>query len=169
MDIMELKWDDTTKEELRVHAKNIGGIVVEYLRGTAIDSLIIFVINLIFMLVMKMPFSILISIVVGITNFIPTFGPVLGGLFGGVILVFYDPKMAMWFLIFTVVLQLVDGFFIKPKIFGKSFEISSVLMLIVMLIGGGLFGIPGMILCVPVVAIADYLFKKVYLPSKQNS
>ncbi len=156
-------------DELKVHLKNIGGILIEYLKGTGIDSLIIAVINLIFMLILKMPFAILISVVVGITNFIPTFGPVLGALFGGVILIFYDPKLAIWFLIFTVVLQLVDGFFIKPKIFGKSFEMSSLLMLVVMIIGGGLFGVAGMILCVPVVAIIDYLYKNVYLPQKSKN
>ncbi len=166
---MGIKWDDKTKEDLKTHLKNIGGIMVEYLMGTAIDSLIIGVITLIFMLVMKMPFSILISIVVGATNFIPTFGATLGALIGGVILFFNDPKLAMWFLIFTVVLQLVDGLFIKPKIFGKSFGVSGFLMLIVMVIGGGLFGVVGMILCVPVVAIVDYLYKNVYLPKKNKN
>ena len=65
---MGIKWDDKTKEDLKTHLKNISGILVEYLRGTVIDSLIIFAINLVFMLIMKMPFSILISIVVRATT-----------------------------------------------------------------------------------------------------
>ena len=163
-----LKWDDKTKEEAKEHMKNIGGILVDYLQGTAIDSLIIFAINFIFMLILKMPFSFLISIVVCVTNFIPTFGAVLGALFGGVLLFIKEPKMAMWFLIFTVILQFVDGFFIKPKIYGKSFGISGFLMLIVMLVGGGLFGVVGLLLSVPVVAILDYLYKNVYLQNKNK-
>ncbi|MCR5097887.1 MAG: AI-2E family transporter [Lachnospiraceae bacterium] len=163
---MGFKKDDLTKEKILEHLKNIIGILVEYLKGTAIDSIIIIVVNLIFMLIMRMPYSVLISIVAGVTNFIPSFGPVLGALFGGVILFFDDPKSAMWFLIFTVVLQVVDGFFIKPKIFGKSFEISGFVMLIVMLIGGGLFGVVGLIICVPVAAIVNYIIKNVYRSQK---
>ena len=155
------------KEEIKDHLKNIGRILVEYLKGTAIDSLIIAVANLIFMLVMKMPFSILISVIVGITNIIPNVGPALGGLFGAMILFFKDPKMALWFLIFTVVLQLIDGLILKPKIFGKSFDISGVVILIVMVIAGFCFGIVGLVVCVPVVAIIKYIIKNIIQAKKE--
>lgn len=165
---MDMKKNLPTKEEAKEHLKNMGEIMVKYLKVTVIDSLIIAGVNLIFMLIMKMPFSILISIVVGITNIIPSFGPFIGAFFGGLILIFHDPKMAMWFLIFTVVLQLIDGFFIKPKLFGTSFGMSGVLMLIVLLVSGGVFGIVGLIFSVPVAAIIEYIYRHIYLPNKNK-
>lgn len=160
---MNYNLNNISKEEIKLHMKNIGGIMLKYLKVTAVDSLIIAVANLIFMLIMKMPCNILISIVVGITNIIPNFGALLGALFGGVILLLHDPKMAMWFLIFTVLLQFVDGFFIKPRLFGKSFGMSSIVMCIVLLIGGGIFGVAGMIFSVPLVVIIQYIYRNIYL------
>lgn len=155
-----------TKESIAYHIKNIVAIMVKYLKCTAIDSVLVGVINLVFMLLMKMPFAILISVVVLITNFIPNLGAVLSAVIGGVILCFNEPKMAMWFLIFTAVLQAIDGMFIKPKIYGKSFGMSGIMTLIVMLIGGGLFGVWGMIFSLPVVTIAGYIYENIILPTK---
>ena len=67
-----------------------------------------------------------------------------------------------------VPLQIIDGLFIKPKLFGDSFGISGVFMLIAMIFGGSLFGIFGMIFVVPVVAIAKYLIKDVLLPNNNK-
>ena len=117
---------------------------------------------------MEMPWKIAISILMGVTNLVPNFGPVVGAIIGGVVLAISDIKQALWFLGFTVVLQTIDGLFIKPKLFGDSFGISGVYMLIAMIVGGGLFGIFGMIFVVPVVAIAKYLLKDVLLPNKNK-
>ncbi len=158
--------DEKNKIILKNHIKNIVGIFAKYFKYSFIDSLIIGICNMIFMLIMGMPHSILISVIIAITNIIPNVGPVIGAVFGGVILMFYDTKMALWFLIFTIVIQIADGLVIKPKLFGDSFGISGIVMLVAMLIGGGVFGVVGMVLVVPVIAIVKYLYKNVYLSNK---
>ncbi|SDI00438.1 protein of unknown function DUF20 [Pseudobutyrivibrio sp. 49] len=155
-------------ENLLTHIKNIIGIIVKYLKYSVIDGIIIGAANFVFMYFMEMPWKIAISILMGVTNLVPNFGPVVGAIIGGVVLAISDVKQALWFLGFTVVLQTVDGLFIKPKLFGDSFGISGVFMLIAMIVGGGLFGIFGMIFVVPVVAIAKYLIKDVLLPNKNK-
>ncbi|MBR5637012.1 MAG: AI-2E family transporter [Pseudobutyrivibrio sp.] len=155
-------------ENLLTHIKNIIGIIVKYLKYSIIDGIIIGAANFVFMYFMEMPWKIAISILMGVTNLVPNFGPVVGAIIGGVVLAISDVKQALWFLGFTVVLQTIDGLFIKPKLFGDSFGISGVYMLIAMIVGGGLFGIFGMIFVVPVVAIAKYLLKDVLLPNKNK-
>ncbi|SFN97961.1 protein of unknown function DUF20 [Pseudobutyrivibrio sp. UC1225] len=155
-------------ENLLTHIKNIIGIIVKYLKYSVIDGIIIGAANYTFMYFMEMPWKIAISILMGVTNLVPNFGPVVGAIIGGVVLAISDVKQALCFLGFTVVLQTVDGLFIKPKLFGDSFGISGVFMLIAMIVGGGLFGIFGMIFVVPVVAIAKYLIKDVLLPNKNK-
>ncbi len=155
-------------EKIADHLKNIGGIFAKYFKCTLIDSLIIGIANFIFMMIMGMPHGILISVVVGLTNIVPNIGPVFGAIIGAAILVFYNIKFALAFLIFTVILQILDSLVIKPKLYGESFGMSGVVTLIAMFIGGGIFGIPGMILVVPVVAIAQYLYKNVYKPHKNR-
>jgi predicted PurR-regulated permease PerM len=155
-------------ENLLTHIKNIIGIIVKYLKYSIIDGIIIGAANFVFMYFMEMPWKIAISILMGVTNLVPNFGPVVGAIIGGVVLAISDVKQALWFLGFTVVLQTVDGLFIKPKLFGDSFGISGVFMLIAMIVGGGLFGIFGMIFVVPVVAIAKYLIKDVLLPNNNK-
>ena len=155
-------------ENLLTHIKNIIGIIVKYLKYSIIDGIIIGAANFVFMYFMEMPWKIAISILMGVTNLVPNFGPVVGAIIGGVVLAISDVKQALWFLGFTVVLQTIDGLFIKPKLFGDSFGISGVYMLIAMIVGGGLFGIFGMIFVVPMVAIAKYLLKDVLLPNKNK-
>ena len=106
---------------------------------------------------MEMPWKIGISILMGITNLVPNIGPVVGAILGGVVIAFYDIKQALWFLVFTVILQAIDGLVIKPQLFGKSFGISGVLMLITMIVGGALFGVAGLVLAAPAVAIIRYI------------
>lgn len=158
----------SNNDKLITHIKNIFGIIIKYLKYSIIDGIIIGVLNYLFMLYMEMPWKIGISILMGITNLIPSVGPVAGAIVGGVVLAFYDIKQALWFLGFTVVLQTIDGLIIKPKLFGDSFGISGVWMLIAMIIGGGVFGVLGIIFVVPVVAIVKYLIKNVYLPYKHK-
>ncbi|SDB50572.1 protein of unknown function DUF20 [Pseudobutyrivibrio sp. YE44] len=156
------------KDKIVTHIKNILGIILKYLKCSIIDGAIIGVINFIFMLYMDMPLKVLISIFMGITNLVPSIGPVVGGIISGVVLAFFDIKLALWFLGFTVVLQTIDGLFIKPKLFGDSFGISGVWMFIAMMVAGFFFGIVGLILVVPIVAIIQYVIKVIKHSHKQE-
>ena len=91
------------------------------------------------------------------TNLAPTFGPIVGAALGALFLVLEDPLSALIFLIFTVVLQTVDGYILKPKMFGDSFGVSSLLILISIILGGRLLGVPGILLAIPFAAILQFM------------
>ena len=128
-------------------------VVGKFIIGKIIDSFIIGVLCFIGTTVLMIPYSLLISVIVGVTNVIPFFGPFLGAIPCIIILFVIDPVKALWFSIFILILQQVDGNIIGPKILGSSIGISAIFIMFSVIIGGGLFGIPGMILGVPVFAI----------------
>ena len=106
----------------------------------------------------KMNYIILISVTVAVTNLIPTFGPIIGGAIGAFILVLINPLHALYFLIITVVLQTIDGYVIKPRLFGGSLGVSGVWILLFVIVGGKLFGIAGMLLAIPCAAIVSFIY-----------
>ena len=97
--------------------------------------------------------AILISVVVGVTNIIPFFGPFIGAIPSILILLIVEPIAALKFAIMVLVLQQLDGNVIGPKILGKTTKLASFWVMFAIIVGGGLFGLPGMILGVPVFAI----------------
>ncbi len=104
-------------------------IFVRYLLGRIYDSLIVLVLCFIGMSILQMPYALLISVVVGVTNIIPVFGPFLGGVPSALILLMVDPMKGLWFIIFIIVLQQVDGNIICPLIVGDSLGISGIWVL----------------------------------------
>lgn len=128
-------------------------IFVRFIAFDLLDGLLVGVVNCIFMLIAGIPYSVLISVVVGVTNLAPTFGPIVGGLIGGFILLLVNPWYALWFLIFTVVLQTIDGYVLKPRLFGGSLGVPPVWILITLIIGGRMLGVPGLLLSIPFAAI----------------
>ena len=106
-----------------------------------------------------MPFSVLISVIIGVTNIIPFFGPFLGAIPSILLILFIDPMQALYFLIFVIILQQVDGNIIGPKILGSSTGLSSFWVIFSITLFGGMFGIFGMIIGVPVFAVIFAFFK----------
>ncbi len=133
-------------------------IMTRYLACDCLDSLLIGILNAIFMLIMKMPYIVLVSTVVGVTNLAPTFGPMVGALIGGFILLMVNPWYALFFLIFTLVLQTFDGYILKPKLFGEQLGLSSVMVLVFIILGGRMFGVLGVLLSIPLAAIVDFSY-----------
>jgi predicted PurR-regulated permease PerM len=134
-------------------------ILIRYISVDVIDGLIVGIVNFLFMVIMRMPYAALISVIVGVTNLAPTFGPIVGAILGAFVLVLIDPWYALWFLIFTVVLQTLDGYIIKPKLFGGSLGVSALMILIAIILGGKLFGVGGILLAIPFAAIIDFTWK----------
>ncbi len=104
----------------------------------------------------------LISVVVAVTNLAPTFGPIAGGAVGALILLLVNPLDALWFLIFTVVLQTLDGYVIKPRLFGESLGVPAVWILITLIVGGRMFGMIGILLAIPIAAIILFACKELF-------
>ncbi len=134
-------------------------IMIRYISVDIIDGIAVGAINFLFMMIMGMPYAVLISVIVGVTNLAPTFGPLVGAVLGAFILVLINPWSALWFLIFTVVLQTVDGYILKPKLFGGSLGVSALMILISIILGGRLFGVAGILIAIPFAAILDFTWK----------
>ena len=138
-------------------------IFARYIGCELIDALIVGVVNYIFMTVCGMPYAILVSVVVGIANLVPTFGPIVGAVIGGFILLLANPVNALWFLVFTIILQTIDGYWIKPRLFGDALNVPGVLIIIAIIVIGKIFGVVGIFLSIPFAAIMVYIFQNFIL------
>lgn len=136
-------------ENARYTDKIFGG----FFAGKLVDSLIIGVLCFVFMLIFKMPYSLIISVIIGVTNIIPYFGPFIGAIPSALLVLLVDPSKCIGFLIFIVILQQFDGNILGPKILGSKTGLSSFWVLFSLLIFGGLFGMVGMLIGVPLFSI----------------
>ena len=131
-----------------------------FISGKLLDSAIIGVLCYICLLIMKMPYTLLVSVFVGLTNIIPFFGPFIGAIPSVIIIALADPIKGIYFLIFIFILQQVDGNIIGPKILGDSTGLNSFWVVFAILVFGGLWGFPGMLLGVPLMAVIYYVAQK---------
>ncbi|MDO4978009.1 MAG: AI-2E family transporter [Eubacteriales bacterium] len=138
-------------------AKNCNQIFTGYIIAKAIDSLIIGCLCFILMSIFRLPYAILIGVIVGITNMIPYFGPYIGALPGIFILTATKLRYGIIFLILIVALQQFDGLILGPRILGDSTGLRPILILFAITLGGAYFGVLGMFLGVPVIAVIQYL------------
>lgn len=125
----------------------------KFISGKIIDSAIIGVLCYIGMLILDIPFALLISVIVGVTNVIPYFGPFIGAIPSIVLLLMVDPIKALWFAVFILILQQIDGNIIGPKILGESTGLSAFWVIFSVTFFGGLFGFTGMLIGVPLFAV----------------
>ena len=162
--LLKASFSEDRYEKIRDFFAKSHKIFNRYIAFNLLDSLIIGIVNALFMTILGMPYVGLVSFVVAVTNLIPTFGPVIGAGIGGFVLVLVKPWYALAFLIFTVVLQCIDAYLIKPKLFGDSLGVPGLWILVGVVIGGRLFGIVGILLAIPGVAILDMLYKEYFMP-----
>lgn len=142
---------------VRFSSKTFGGFFV----GKIVDSIIIGLICFVGTSAMQTPFGLLISVIIGVTNIIPFFGPFLGAIPSLLLIVLVDPLKALYFLIFVLVLQQVDGNVIGPKILGNSTGLSSFWVIFAITFFGGVWGVVGMIVGVPIFAVVFAFIKSV--------
>lgn len=157
--LMALLMRKETFEKTTSFLTRCNNIIIRYISVDIIDGLIVGIVNFLFMAIMRMNYAALISVIVGVTNLAPTFGPIIGAAIGGFILVLINPWDALLFLIFTAVLQTVDGYLIKPKLFGESLGVSSLMIIISIILGGRILGVTGILLAIPFAAILDFTWR----------
>ena len=147
--VFKPRWADKLFEIGRFTNRSFGGFMV----GKVIDSLIIGLISYIGMLILRLPYALISSTFVGISNIIPFFGPLIGIVIGGVLILLQNPLQALYFLIFELILQQVDGNIIGPKILGGRMGISGFWVLFSITVFGSVFSFPGMLVGVPVFTV----------------
>ena len=131
-----------------IHSTFIG-----FIGGKIVDSIIIGIICFACTNIIGTPYAILVSVIIGVTNLIPFFGPWIGGIPSALLVLMVDPLQALYFVILILVIQQFDGNILGPKILGDSTGLSGFWVIFSITIFGGLFGVLGMVVGVPIFAV----------------
>jgi len=134
-------------------ANDINRIFSGFVIGRIIDSIIVGVLCFIGMSILGMPHIVLVTVIITITNFVPIFGPFIGAIPSMFIIFTVDPMMAVWFGIFILLLQQLEGNIIGPKIVGDIIGLPPLMIIVSIVLFAGLMGILGMLIGVPLFAI----------------
>ncbi|MBC8535278.1 AI-2E family transporter [Feifania hominis] len=130
----------------------------EFVSGQLTEAFIIAVLCFTGMSILRMPYALLVSAFVGITALIPIFGAFIGAAFGAFIILLVDPMKAIWFLVFIIVLQQVEGNLIYPRVMGSSIGLPGLWVMFAMLCGSALMGFTGILLGIPTFSVFYTLF-----------
>ena len=144
---------ERTADHLLDLGRRVNQVFSGFIIGKLVDSLIIGFLCYFGMLILHLPFPALIATIIGVTNIIPFFGPFIGAVPSAVLILLVDPLKCLYFILFVLVLQQVDGNIIGPRILGNTIGISGFWVLVSITVAGGLFGFAGMVLGVPVFAV----------------
>ena len=163
--IVRPRWAQLITEEVKYADRMFGG----FINGEIMDSAIIGVLCYIGCLIFKFPSALLVSVIIGVTNVIPFFGPFIGAIPATLLILIQNPIKALWFVLFVLVLQQLDGNIIGPKILGNTTGLSSFWVLFAILLFGGLWGFVGMIVGVPLFAVIYDVIKKLVIHGLQRN
>ena len=153
------RWADAIVTEVRYADKMFGG----FINGKILDSAIIGLLCYLVCVIVKFPSALLVSVIIGVTNVIPFFGPFIGAVPATLLILIQNPIKALWFVLFVLILQQLDGNIIGPKILGNTTGLSSFWVLFAILLFGGLWGFVGMIIGVPLFAVIYDVIKKLVI------
>ena len=163
--LVKPRWASLITEELKYADRMFGG----FINGKILDSAIIGLLCYIGCLIFKFPSALLVSVIIGVTNVIPFFGPFIGAIPATLLILIQNPIKALWFVLFVLVLQQLDGNIIGPKILGNTTGLSSFWVLFAILLFGGLWGFVGMIVGVPLFAVIYDVIKKLVIHGLQRN
>ena len=150
------RWAELLLGEVAFVDRMFGG----FIDGKLLDSAIIGILCYLGCLVFRFPNALLVSAIVGITNVIPFFGPFIGAVPATLLIMIENPMKGLWFILFALGLQQLDGNVIGPKILGDRTGLSSFWVLFAIVLCGGLWGLVGMVICVPMFAVIYDIIKK---------
>ena len=131
-----------------------------YIAGQLIESVILTSLILIGMLIFGFPYAPMISVLIGVLTWIPMVGVFIGAGLGAFMILTVSPVKAIWFIVFFVVLQQLEGNLIYPRVMGKRVNLPAIWILAAFTIGGGIAGPVGMLLSIPVFSTVYVLFKE---------
>lgn len=157
--ILNPKWANIVLQEISFVDRMFGG----FIDGKLVDSAIIGVLCYIGCVIFRFPNPLLVSAIICVTNVIPFFGPFLGAIPTALLIFIESPTDTVWFILFILFLQQLDGNVIGPKILGEHTGVSSFWVLFSILLFGGLWGIVGMVIAVPLFAVIYDIIRKLVM------
>lgn len=146
-------------------SRDLNDNVGKYFTGKIFDSIIVGILSGIGLFILKSKYALLFGTLMGIMNMVPYFGPAIGMTPVVIINLFTNPKIAIFCLIYLLVVQQVEVAFIEPKVVGGQLGLSPFLTILAVTVGGGFFGIPGMILSTPIMGVLK-IYVTEYVESK---
>lgn len=151
-----------TNRRLRIHAvlKVANTTFGKFFAGQFLEAIILGVLCTLGLMIFRFPYALTIGSVVGMTALIPLVGAYLGGAVGFVLLFSQGLRLALLFLLFLVILQQLEGNLIYPRVVGTSVGLPGVWVFASVMVGAGLFGIPGVLFGVPLAATVYHLLKE---------
>lgn len=135
-------------------------VFTSFVTGQLTEAIIIGVLCFFGMLILSIPYASMVSVLVGFTALIPVFGAFIGAGIGAILILVAEPIKAIWFLVFLVILQQLEGNLIYPRVVGKSVGLPGIWVLAAVTIGGSAFGFIGMLIGVPVCSVIYCLLKE---------
>ena len=131
----------------------------KYIVGQCTEAVILGVLCTIGMLLLRLPYATMVGALIAFTALIPIAGAYIGAFVGAFMILTVSPAKALIFLIFIVVLQQLEGNIVYPRVVGSSLGLPGIWVLAAVTVGGGVLGIPGMLLGVPLMAAAYKLIR----------
>lgn len=153
---LKKNWYDKTMYVLSV----VDDCFHRYIVGQCIEAVIIGVLCTIGMVILRLPYATMIGSLVGFTALIPVAGAYIGAIVGAFMIVMISPVQAVVFLVFLVILQQIEGNLIYPRVVGSSLGLPAIWVLAAVTVGGGMLGIVGMWLSVPLAAACYRLLRE---------
>ena len=154
-------WFPEKKAGWLIHAARIMNVNFRsFIAGQSLEAVILGILCFVGMLIFKFPYAAMISTMVGVTQLIPIIGGFIGGGIGALMILTLDPMKALWFVIYLIVLQILENNLIYPKVMGTQVHLSSLIILAAVTLGGGVAGPVGILLAVPVASTAYTLLKE---------
>ncbi len=146
-------FSDKHVSRMTAFADLVNRTFTNFVTGQLTEAVIIGVLCGIGMAILRMPYVFVVSVIVGFTALIPVFGAYVGTAVGALLILLVEPIKAVWFVIFIIVLQQVEGNLIYPRVVGKSVGLPGLLVLAAVTVGSSVGGILGMLLAVPVCSV----------------
>lgn len=131
-----------------------------YVSGQLTEAVILGCLCFLGMNIFRFSYSPLISMIIAVSALIPVAGAYIGAVASAVLLLMVSPMQAVWFLVFLIILQQVEGNLIYPHVVGSSVGLPSIWVLVAVTVGGNLFGVVGMLVFIPLVSVAYTLFRE---------
>ncbi len=140
----------------------------KFISGQCLEACILGILCFLGMSFFQFPYSLSISVLVALTALIPVFGAFIAMGVGALLISMVSFQSAFWFVVFFLILQQFEGNLIYPKVVGNSVGLPAIWTMMAVTIGGSCFGIPGMLISVPLSSIA-YALLKDYIKNKNQS
>ncbi|MBE7020829.1 MAG: AI-2E family transporter [Ruminococcaceae bacterium] len=138
--------------------KHANKVFRSFVGGQITEAFILGILCYIGMLIFRMPYAPLISVIMGVSSLVPVIGPIVGTIPSALLILLESPVVALWFVVFIIVLQQVEGNIIYPRVVGSAIGLSGFWVLLAVTVGGSLFGVLGILLGVPLMAVLYTLY-----------